>query len=43
VQASHVAIGGRAWTSTAWLVIAVWTAVSSAVALRAYRRDTARV
>jgi ABC-2 type transport system permease protein len=43
VQASHVAIGGKTWTGTAWLVIAVWTIVSSALALRAYRRDTARV
>ncbi len=43
VQASHVAIGGKAWTGMAWLVIAAWTAVFSALALRAYRRDTARV
>jgi ABC-2 type transport system permease protein len=43
VQASHVSIGGKAWTGMAWLVIAAWTAVFSAVALRAYRRDTARV
>jgi ABC-2 type transport system permease protein len=43
VQASHVALGGRAWTGTAWTVIAVWTAVMSALALRAYRRDTGRV
>lgn len=43
VQASHVAIGGRAWTATAWLVLLAWTAVLSALAVRAYRRDTARV
>lgn len=43
VQASHVALGGKAWTGTAWAVIAVWTAVFSALAVRAYRRDTGRV
>ncbi len=43
VQASHVAAGGRAWTATAWAVIAVWTAACAALAARAYRRDTGRV
>ncbi len=43
VQASHVAVGGRAWTATAWLVLLAWTAVLSALAVRAYRRDTGRV
>ncbi len=43
VQASRVAVGGRAWTTTAWLVLLVWTVVLSALAVRAYRRDTARV
>jgi ABC-2 type transport system permease protein len=43
VQASHVALGGKAWTGMAWFVIALWTAVFSVLALRAYRRDTARV
>ncbi|HEV2974785.1 MAG TPA: ABC transporter permease [Solirubrobacteraceae bacterium] len=43
VQASHVALGGKAWTGTAWLVVAAWTAVFSALAVRSYRRDTGRV
>jgi ABC-2 type transport system permease protein len=43
VQASHVALGGKPWSATAWLVIAAWTAVCSALAVRAYRRDTHRV
>jgi ABC-2 type transport system permease protein len=43
VQASHVALGGRAWTGMAWLVIAAWTVVLSVLATRAYRRDTGRV
>jgi ABC-2 type transport system permease protein len=42
VRASHVALGGQAWTATGWVVIAAWTAVLSAVAIRAYRRDTGR-
>ena len=28
---------------TAWAVIAVWTALFSALAVRAYRRDTGRI
>jgi ABC-2 type transport system permease protein len=43
VQASHVALGGSAWPGKAWLVIAVWTALLSSLAVRAYRRDTGRV
>ncbi len=43
VQAGHVALGGQPWTTTAWLVIAGWTAILSALAVRAYRRDTGRV
>ena len=43
VQASHVGLGGHAWPARAWLVIAVWTAVLTAVAVRSYRRDTSRV
>jgi ABC-2 type transport system permease protein len=43
VQASHVALGGKPWSGTAWAVIAVWTAVLSSLAVRAYRRDTGRV
>lgn len=43
VQASHVALGGAAWGGIGWAVIAAWTAVFSALAVRAYRRDTGRV
>jgi ABC-2 type transport system permease protein len=43
VQASHVAEGGNAWSDTGWIVIAAWTIVLSALAARAYRRDTGRV
>jgi ABC-2 type transport system permease protein len=43
VQASHVALGGAAWGGMGWAVIAAWTAVFSALAVRAYRRDTGRV
>jgi ABC-2 type transport system permease protein len=43
VQASHVALGGHPWPAKAWVVIAAWTAVMSALAIRAYRRDTGRV
>jgi ABC-2 type transport system permease protein len=43
VQASHVALGGAAWSGMGWAVIAAWTAVFSTLAVRAYRRDTGRV
>ncbi|HEY1457090.1 MAG TPA: ABC transporter permease [Solirubrobacteraceae bacterium] len=43
VRASHVALGGRPWSATGWIVIAAWTAVLSVLAVRAYRRDTGRV
>ena len=43
VQASHVAIGGKGWGATGWLVIAAWTVGASLLAARAYRRDTKRV
>ena len=42
VQASHVATGGPAWGATGSIVVAGWTAVLSALAARAYRRDTGR-
>ena len=42
VQASHVATGGRAWGATGWVVVAAWTVVLTALAARAYRRDTRR-
>jgi ABC-2 type transport system permease protein len=43
VQASHVALGGHAWTSRGWIVMLAWTIVLSRLAIWAYRRDTARV
>jgi len=43
VQASHVALGGAAWSTRGWLVIAGWTGLLSALAVRLYRRDTGRV
>jgi len=43
VQASHIAVGGHAWTAKGWLVVAAWTVVLSVLAARAYRRDTGRV
>ena len=42
VQASHVATGGGAWSATGWVVVAAWTVVLTALAARAYRRDTRR-
>jgi ABC-2 type transport system permease protein len=43
VQASHVAFGGAVWSTTGWAVMVAWTLVLSALAARAYRRDTGRV
>jgi ABC-2 type transport system permease protein len=43
VQASHVALGGKAWDAKGWLVVIGWTVVLTALARRAYRRDTARL
>ena len=43
VQASHIALGGHPWGAKAWIVIAAWTLVLTALARRAYRNDTARV
>jgi ABC-2 type transport system permease protein len=42
-QASHVALGGRPWSTLGWVVMAAWTIVLGALAARAYRRDTGRV
>ncbi|HEV3033379.1 MAG TPA: ABC transporter permease [Solirubrobacteraceae bacterium] len=43
VQASHVALGGRPWSTLGWVVMAAWTVVLGALAARAYRRDTGRI
>jgi ABC-2 type transport system permease protein len=43
VQASHVSLGGAAWGVKGWLVEAAWTVGLTALAARAYARDTQRV
>ncbi len=43
VQASHIGVGGQAWGTKGWVVVAVWTVVCAGLARYAYRRDTARV
>jgi ABC-type uncharacterized transport system ATPase subunit len=43
VSASHVSLGGPAWSATGWVVLAAWTAVLTLLARFAYRRDTGRV
>ncbi|HEY4809791.1 MAG TPA: ABC transporter permease [Solirubrobacteraceae bacterium] len=42
-RASHVILGGQAWSTKGWIVMAAWTLILSALAARAYRRDTGRV
>ncbi len=43
VQASHVALGGGAWSLTGWIVVGAWTLLLTLLARVAYRRDTERV
>jgi ABC-2 type transport system permease protein len=43
VQASHIANGGSAWGGLGWGVVLGWSVVLTALAARAYRRDTKRV
>jgi ABC-2 type transport system permease protein len=42
-QASHIGIGGTAWTTKGWFVVVAWSAAMSAIAAWAYRRDTSRI
>jgi ABC-2 type transport system permease protein len=42
-RASHVAVGGAAWSAKGWIVMAAWTVLLSGLAARAYRRDTGRL
>jgi ABC-2 type transport system permease protein len=42
VQAGRVALGGSAWTTRGWVVVAIWSVVLIALAARAYRADTGR-
>jgi ABC-2 type transport system permease protein len=43
VAASRIAVGGQAWGHRGLVVMAAWTVVLTALAVRAYRRDTKRV
>ena len=43
VQAGHAGVTGDVWPLRGWLVVAVWTAVMTWLAVEAYRRDTRRV
>jgi ABC-2 type transport system permease protein len=43
VQAGHIAIGGSAWGTKGWLIVAGWTVLLIALAGYAYRRDTSRI
>jgi ABC-2 type transport system permease protein len=42
VQANRVALGGHAWSTTGWVVVAAWSVVLIALAARAFQRDTGR-
>ena len=42
VQASHVSLGGSAWSRHGWLVVGAWTLGAAVLAGRAYRADTER-
>jgi ABC-2 type transport system permease protein len=43
VIAGKTAIDGGGWPLEGWIVIAVWTVVTSALAVRAYQRDTKKI
>jgi ABC-2 type transport system permease protein len=43
VQASHVSLGGQAWGTKGWLVVAAWSVGLAVLATRAYQRDTRKV
>jgi ABC-2 type transport system permease protein len=42
VQAGHVGVGGHGWSAKGWTVIAAWTALAVALAVRACQADTKR-
>ena len=42
VRASQLPVGGTAWGTTGWLVVAGWSVALTALALQVYRRDTGR-
>ncbi|MGB0092069.1 MAG: ABC transporter permease [Solirubrobacteraceae bacterium] len=43
VQAGQISLRGHGWAAAGWVVVVAWTAALSALAVLAYRRDTARV
>jgi ABC-2 type transport system permease protein len=43
VQAGRLAVGAKPWGATGWAVVAAWTVVLTALAVRLYRRDSGRV
>lgn len=43
VIAGKTALGGGGWPSEAWIVIAVWSVVTTVLAVRVYQRDTHRI
>jgi ABC-2 type transport system permease protein len=43
VQAGKTAVGGHGWPAEAWIVVALWTVACCLLAVRVYRRDTARM
>jgi ABC-2 type transport system permease protein len=43
VQAGKTAFGGHGWPAEGWIVVAAWTVALGFLAVRVYRRDTARV
>jgi ABC-2 type transport system permease protein len=43
VIAGKTAVGGGGWPAEGWIVIGAWTLVTSALAVRAYRRDTKKI
>jgi ABC-2 type transport system permease protein len=42
VQANRVALGGSGWPARAWVVVAIWSVIMTALAAKAYRDDTGR-
>jgi ABC-2 type transport system permease protein len=42
VQAGHVGIGGKGWSTTGWAVMAAWTLALTLVAVQVYRRDSGK-
>ena len=42
VQAGKTALGGGVWHAEGWIVVGIWTAVLTPLAVWVYRRDTGR-